>query len=235
MTTDLAPVALTATHRDLVTAGAVMGNAGGWLVPLRFSDPAAEIEAARERVGVVEQSHLAKLRVQGPDMPAVLGRLGVHPPVGKASKATVPTPAGGIRVEVAHLADGEAWITAPAGCKGDLGQAVGELVQDAAVFDVTSSFASFRLVGPLAGHIISSLTDIDIRTSAVPDGACAQTMLAEVYALIVRSDLGSLPSYRLFFGREYGLYMWESVAEAGKGRGMAFIGTEALATLEEDC
>ena len=233
MTTRRSPVALTSTHQDLVAAGAVMGEIGGWLVPLRLADQRAEIEAVRERVGVVEQSHLSKLRLHGTDSPAVLGRLGTHPPVGRASKAAIATPGGDVEVEVAHLADGEAWVTAPAGCRDDLRQAVEALAQDAAVFDVTSCFASFRLVGPLAGHVISSLADLDIRHSALPDGACAQTMLAEVYALIVRSDLGVLPSYRLFFGREYGLYMWESVAEAGRGRGMAIVGTEALAALEE--
>ncbi len=233
MTTRRSPVALTSTHQDLVAAGAVMGKIGGWLVPLRLADHGDEIEAVRERVGVVEQSHLSKLRLHGTDSPAVLGRLGTYPPVGRASKAAIATPGGDVEVEVAHLADGEAWVTAPAGCRDDLRQTVEALAQDAAVFDVTSSFASFRLVGPLAGHVISSLADLDIRPSALPDGACAQTMLAEVYALIVRSDLGALPSYRLFFGREYGLYMWESVAEAGRGRGMAIVGTEALAALEE--
>ena len=235
MTTDRSPVALTPTHQDLMTAGAVMGNAGGWLVPQRFTDNGAEVEAARDRVGVVEQSHLAKLRLQGTDIAAALGRLGAHPALGRASKVAIPTPAGDVGVELAHLADDEAWITAPPGCQGDLRPAVEALARDATVFDVTSSFASFRLVGPLAAHVISCLTDLDIRRSAVPNGACAQTMLAEVYALIVRSDLGALPSYRLFFGREYGLYMWESVAEAGRGQGMAFVGTEALATLEERC
>ena len=217
MTTNGSPVALTSTHRDLMAAGAVMGNVGGWLVPLRFADPGTEIEAARDRAGVVEQGHLAKLRLQGTDIPAALERLGAHIPVGRASKVAIPTPGGDIGVELAHLAADEAWITAPPGCQGDLRQAIEALARDATVFDVTSSFSSFRLVGPLSGLVISSLTDLDIRPSAMPDGACAQTMLAEIYALVVRSDLGVVPSYRLFFGREYGLYMWESVAAAGSG------------------
>jgi heterotetrameric sarcosine oxidase gamma subunit len=230
-----APIATTSSYNDLLVGGAVMGTEAGWQVPVRFSGLEPELQAAHERVGMAEQGHVTKLRMQGPGVPAALEKmqkLGTVPVIGRVGDATVRVKRSGVEVEVARLAETEAWITAPPGGGLALTDAVEALADSMATFDLTSSLSAVRLVGPNAEMVVASLTDLDLRPTAMPDRSCAQTNLAEVYGLIVRADIGDLPSYRLFFGREYGIYLWESLMEAGEAFGMELIGSQALATLE---
>ena len=208
-----------------------MGDVAGWQVPLRFSGPDTEVDACKKHVGMAEQSHVTKLRLQGPGVPAALEKLGATPPVGGVADVLFTSERSRLDIELARLAEVEAWITAPPEIQSKLRSASGGLIDNGAVFDLTSSFSAVRLVGPKAALVVTSLTDLDLRPTHMPDRSCAQTTLAEVYGLVIRADIGDLPSYRLFFGREYGIYVWESLVEAGEGYGMDLIGTEALAAL----
>ena len=57
--------------------------------------------------------------------------------------------------------------------------------------------------------------------------SCAQTRCAEIHCTLIRTDLGPLPSYDLFFPREFGEYMWDAIFEAGEEFGVAAVGFEA--------
>ena len=57
------------THERL---GASFADAGGWLVPARYGDPAAEHEAVRERAGVIDRSERGKIEVTGKDRASFL-------------------------------------------------------------------------------------------------------------------------------------------------------------------
>jgi heterotetrameric sarcosine oxidase gamma subunit len=225
---------VTSAHWDLLEAGATMGTVDGWQVPARFAGTEAEQRAARERVGMAEQGHVTKLRLQGPGVPAALEKLGAVPAIGAVTGTTVDArrKGEGVEVQIARLAATEAWLTTGAGDHDRVLSATEGLLQDGSVFDLTSSFSGVQLVGPHSANVVASLTDLDLRPTSMPDGACAQTTLAEVYGLIVRADMGELLSYTLYFGREYGMYVWKSLMEAGEAYGMALIGSEALAALE---
>ena len=228
-----APTALTCTHHELVEAGAQMGEVSGWMVPLSFSGRGPEVEAnaARSTVGLAEQGHLSKIRVQGPGTAAALTPLGKAPAVGTVINFTIRSESGDIEVEVARLSNDEVWITAPAGSMEAVSACIDVSSGDAAIFDLTGSYAGMRLVGPESPAVVASLTDMDMRDQFLGNGLCAQTMAAEVYALIVRTDAGTIPSYRLYFGREFGLYTYEAVMGIGLTRGMELIGQEALTAL----
>ena len=47
-------------------------DAGGWLVPARYGDPAAEHEAVRERAGLTDRSERGKIEVTGKDRASFL-------------------------------------------------------------------------------------------------------------------------------------------------------------------
>ena len=97
---------------------------------------------------------------------------------------------------------------------------------------MTSVLAGLAIAGPEARSVLTALTEIDTSNVAFPDLSCAQGMVAEVRATLLRADRGGVPGYELYFGRDYGEYMWDAVLEAGEPAGLAPIGTEALATLE---
>ena len=60
---------------------------------------------------------------------------------------------------------------------------------------------------------------------------CAQAKLAEIHGTVLRRDLGGLTSYDLYVGREYGVYMWDALMEAGEEHGLVPFGTEAMESL----
>ncbi len=63
------PTPLHAAHERL---GARFGDADGHLVPLSYGDPAAEHEAVRERVGLIDRSYRGKIEATGRDRAAFL-------------------------------------------------------------------------------------------------------------------------------------------------------------------
>ena len=81
--------------------------------------------------------------------------------------------------------------------------------------------------GPESDQLLSKLTELDTSPEAFPNLSCAQTRCAEIHGTLIRTDLGSLPSYDLFFPREFGEYMWDAIFEAGEEFGVAAVGFEA--------
>ena len=49
--------------------------------------------------------------------------------------------------------------------------------------------------------------------------------------MLVRADLGDLPSYQLFFSRDFGEYMWETLLETAEYFGGGPVGLEAMSEL----
>ena len=93
--------------------------------------------------------------------------------------------------------------------------------------DHTSGLAGVRLTGPGSDQLLSKLTELDTSPEAFPNLSCAQTRCAEIHGTLIRTDLGPLPSYDLFFPREFGEYMWDAIFEAGEEFGVAAVGFEA--------
>ena len=76
------------------------------------------------------------------------------------------------------------------------------------------------------------LTEFDTSYEAFPNLRCAQARFAEIHGTLIRTDLGPLPSYDLFFSREFGEYMWDAIFEAGEEFGVGAVGLEAADRLE---
>jgi len=56
--------------------------------------------------------------------------------------------------------------------------------------------------------------------------------VAEVHGTLLRIDTGGLPSFDLYFGREFGEYLWDALLEAGGEYSVAPFGIEAMARLK---
>ena len=132
---------------------------------------------------------------------------------------------------MARLAADEALLLT-GGRPGDLAGLLGDGEACSHTVDMTSVLAGLAIAGPEARSVLTALTEIDTSNVAFPDLSCAQGMVAEVRATLLRADRGGVPGYELYFGRDYGEYMWDAVLEAGEHAGIATVGTEALATLE---
>jgi glycine cleavage system T protein (aminomethyltransferase) len=54
-------------HEHHLKLGAVLGEAGGWEMPMHYGDPVAEHTAVRQGVGIADLSHRGRIRVTGED------------------------------------------------------------------------------------------------------------------------------------------------------------------------
>ncbi len=61
-------------------------------------------------------------------------------------------------------------------------------VASPSVTDVTSIYSAILLAGPKSREVLQKLTTLNVRESAMPEGAARQTRLAHVNATILRSD-----------------------------------------------
>jgi glycine cleavage system aminomethyltransferase T len=67
---------------------------------------------------------------------------------------------------------------------------------------------------------------LDVRAARFPMNTCAETALAGVEALLVRTAELSVPSMRVCVPWDLGEYVWERMMEAGRSWGITPLGLE---------
>lgn len=224
-------------HYEQLVAGGVMAERDGWQRPVRYTSVQGELAQVRRAVGLSDISPNGKLKLQGADLgPMLSGALGDMKPL-----------EGGV-VQLHSLGDGNAarsvvlaalaWdeilvLTAP----GQASSVAGALGLDAGpcahAVDVTSGMAGVGITGPLAPSLLASVTEVDISPDAFPNMSCAQGRFAEVYGALLRMDVGRLPSYELYFNREFGEYLWDALRHAGEEYDLTLFGVEAMMRLAQ--
>jgi sarcosine oxidase subunit alpha len=228
------PVALSAIHAKHLSLGAVIVENDGWQRPASYTSAGEETDRVRDGVGICDISPLGKIVIHG-DIDAYLAE-GFQQPVpskpggsGRLQAAEDPNIQELVVVRLAH--DEALLLTAP-----NQAPLVTELLESesdrcAHAVDVTSVLAGIKITGPSASRLLAGVTEMDLRPESFPDMSCAQGSVSEVHGTLLRLDHGDLLSYDLYFGREYGEYMWDSLMEAGSPYGVTPFGTEALARL----
>lgn len=199
-----------------------------WLLPARYSTVEEETELLRASAGVSDISSNGKLALQGEIDSQILQALGQSGPGAIGTVSKIAHDSG--EVVIARLAADDALLLT-AGRSSTLAGLVEEGETCSHTVDLTSVLAGLAIVGPRAHSVFAGLTEIDTSDMAFPNLSCAQGMVAEVRATLLRVDRGSVPGYELYFGRDYGEYMWDSVLEAGEPAGLTPVGTEALAKI----
>ena len=223
---------MSAMHHQHLAMGAVMEERDGWQLPARFKSVDEELELLRTRAGILDVSSMTKLNVQGIDVVDVLGRLcnGVQFPESRqASPVTLNIGGQTVRATLAKLADDDFLILASIPQSADLFAVIEVACEGCAqVFDLSSTLAAAQITGPGAARFLTGITEFNCSPQAFPDGSCAQTQAADIHATLLRTDVGDLPSYQLFFSRDFGEYMWETLVETAEVHDGAPVGFEAM-------
>ena len=213
-------------HYRHLELGAEMVEREGWRLPARYTDPDDEAASVKHAVGISDFSPVGKIRLQGASVQqAILEAMPDYQATSIGSAAVYK--AGQV---VARLADDDYLIiTEPEQIKA----ALKSLKQDGCVHpvNVTSVLAGVRIVGPSAPAVLAGVSELDLSPASFPDLSCAQTMVAEIHGTVIRRDIGNLLSYDLYFSRDYGDHMWESLIDAGERYGLVPFGLEAMSLL----
>jgi heterotetrameric sarcosine oxidase gamma subunit len=226
-------VKLTAMHHLHLAAGATMVDDAGWLRPARYTDVDDELATLRSSVGICDVSPLAKSSLQGDDLDAAISA--AFPDAGAMAVRHVsrqPLPGASDSVVLARLTADEAMVIGPPGTAPQFAEALERPGDDCAhAVDVSSGMAGAAIAGPSAHLVLASVTDLDLSQAEFPDMRCAEGRFADVYGLLLRLDRGGLPGYELYFGRDFGEYMWDALVESAQHYGGGPVGTEAMERL----
>jgi sarcosine oxidase subunit alpha len=230
------PVRLTAMHHKHVALGAAMVERDGWRQPARYTTVEQELERLRAGAGLSDISPLGKLLIQGDELDTLLLTCFdavTSLEIGIVARRSAPKGKAPAPVVLARLAQDEVMALTGPGQAQSLAEALAEEPGRCAKgVDLTSALAGARITGPSAGLLLESITELDLSPAGFPDLRCARSKVAEVHGTLLRMDIRGLPSFDLYFGREFGEYLWDVLMEAGAEYGVAPVGIEAMARLQ---
>lgn len=208
-------------------------------IPNWFPYVAEEHRAAREAVVLIDQSSFSKFEVEGPGALAWLDYLAaaeIDKPVGAVIYAQLCNSRGGIEADVTISRLGEDRffiVTGTAFGVHDFMWLKRHLPLDRSVSlrDVTSSYATINVCGPLSRKLLERVCDDDLSPEAFPFSHCREIVVgyAPVTALRV-TYIGEL-GYELYLPPEYAVNVYERLWEAGQDLGIRNAGYRAIDSL----
>ena len=226
----MAATALSPLHFRLQSLDAVFADRDGWQVAEGFSETGPD--AAARGVAIADESANGKLQVQGEDAEGLVRSAFATPSLAVGKSAPVEALGPG---RVCRLRRDLFFIgSAPAAAATALDRLRELRVAEkagAALTDLTHGRSELRLVGPAAPELLSKVCGLDFDPRRFLDGDARQSSVAKTRQLIVRGDVGGLPSYSLIGGRSLGAYLWDTLMQAGAEFAMAPLGLRDLQAL----
>jgi glycine cleavage system aminomethyltransferase T len=204
-----------------------MGASADWRVPLAYTSAAQEVAAARSAAALADVSAFPKYSLLGPAVQAFV-------------EASLPNTAAqrphGVTWRVEHEAlacrlTADHLLLLATSMQTD---ALAPHLTRAESFpglvrqEATTAHAAFWLLGPRTEEVLAGLTALDVSPGALPQGACAETGLAAVPALLVRPPGLGVSSVLVCVGWEVGEYVWERLLGGGR---VTALGHEGLREL----
>ena len=226
----LSATALSPLHSRLQSLDAEFAGRDGWQVAERF--PEAGPDAASRGVAIADESANGKLQVQGEEAEGLVRAAFSAPDLAVGKSASIEALGGRVcrlRRDLFFIGTAPGEVAAALdGLRREL-QAAGQ--PRAAVTDLTHGRSELRLAGPAAPELMSKVCGLDFDLGRFSDGDARQSSVARTRQLIVRGDVGGLPSYSLIGGRSLGAYLWDTLMQAGAEFAVAPLGLRDLRAL----
>ena len=200
-------------YRELVRLGARFEAVNGMAAPIDFGDAETEIAVAR-RLAIADCTALPRTGYKGPRALDWLRGQGVA--IGDQDNMSYGQPDGGL---AARLAPSEALILGP--LSGEAGlcarlDGTWSIALRSGAYRVPRADTNcwFRVCGAEAPVMFAKVCGIDLRPGKFAPGAIAQTSVAKLTAIIIRADLGDIPTYHLLTDSASAEFMWSSLTDA---------------------
>jgi sarcosine oxidase subunit alpha len=232
------PAQITPVHDWHKAHGAAMMLAGLWIRPLHYGDPAAEVKAVRERVGLIDVSTLGKMRFTGPGAGALLDRFYINQfknlGVGRVRYGVMCNDEGVVLDDgvTARLTEHEWYLTTTTSGAGVMFESMQWWMQSgwgegAHLTDLTEAYAAFNLAGPRSREVLQTLTTLDVSNAAFPYMHVRLAEVAGVPCRLLRIGFTGELSYEIHCPSAYGMHLWEALVQAGGAFGLKPFGVEA--------
>lgn len=232
------PVRYTPVHEWHVAQGAKMMVAGLWMRAERYGDPAGEVQAVRERVGIIDISTLGKMRLTGSGVPGFLNKIysnkwrGLRP--GRVRYGVMCNDEGIVLDDgvTARVGEREWYMSTTSSGAGGMYEWMQWWLQSGwgdgvHLTNVTENYAAFNVAGPQARATLQKLTEADLSNKALPYMRTVDLMLAGVAVRLLRIGFTGELSYEVHVPAGYGLHVWQAIMTAGAEFGIAPFGVEA--------
>lgn len=220
----------TALHSVAFALNARFTTVDGWQVPNVYTSIEEEMKTSERRVGLIDQSANSRLIVEGSDALALLqgvykvSDLGIHDGISKRNGPTVFC----LRPDRYLLLD----LPSKGAERVDaLNAAAHDHAGLVTVTDITHGSAEIMLVGPDSDDLLAAVCGLDFHDSVFPDMTAKQSSVAKTAQTIVHRDVNGRRSYTLIGSRSYGVYLWETLLEAGAQYNAAPVGLAAYGRL----
>jgi aminomethyltransferase len=227
-------------HDLHVEAGASFTDFAGWLMPVRYSSDLAEHHAVRTAAGIFDISHMAEIRVAGPDAAAFLDHalagLISAVPLGKAKYSLILEEAGGILDDliVYHDQQDEYFIVANAGNR----EVVVSTLRDrsagfeAFLQDLTDDLVLIAVQGPNSRAILAETVGLEVGAlDTLKYYACTGASYAGDDVLVARTGYTGEDGYELYVPVRDAAALWRALVAAGAGHGLVPAGLASRDTL----
>jgi sarcosine oxidase subunit gamma len=193
------------------------------------------ITLARARaLALCDLSPLARLGFKGRGTMAWLAAQGITVPDADNASRRLDD-----RVRIARLAPGEALLLGDLAGTSDLCARLAAAWSpdpDPGTYPVPRADTNcwFAISGARAAEMMAKLCGVDLRPHRFAPGAIAQTSVARLNAIVIRSDRGEVLAYHLLTDSASACYMWASVLDAMAEFDGRPVGLEALRRLGDD-
>ena len=227
-------------HQAHVDAGASFTDFAGWQMPVRYSSDLAEHHAVRTTAGLFDLSHMAEIRVTGPDAGAYLdyalaGELSAIALL-QAKYSLLLTEGGGIidDVVVYRTEQSEYLVVANAGNRAP---AVEALTARAARFDVTvtdesDDTALIAVQGPTARAILTATAGFEAADLAgLRYYRATVGSFRGVPVFIARTGYTGEDGFELYLPNADATALWNALLAAGTDHGLVPAGLASRDTL----
>lgn len=246
----------TALYDRLVARGAVMGVSFGLEHALWFArDPAdahevpsfgrnrshdyvaAEAQAVREGVGMLEIANFGKHEITGPGARAYLDRLLAArlPKPGRIVLSPMLSPKGRLAgdLTVSCLAE-DRFLLLGSGSAQDMHRRWFEAnlpAEGVSYRNVSDSLQGVAIAGPKARTLLARLTRDDVSPNALRFRDVRQSFVAGVPVTLARLSFSGELGYEIYCAPQYLIRLWEALEEAGQDLGVKPYGARTLMSL----
>ena len=247
------PLKMAPAHDAMSEAGCKWGASWGLEVPLYFAPSgfeetptlkrsnahdhvAAECEAVRTGVGLLDISGFSRFKVTGAGAQAWLDHVMASrlPTTGRARLAPMLSPQGRLKgdLTVFNWGDGSWWIMGSYYLRDwHMLWFNDHLGADVMVEDISDQIVGFSLAGPKSRAVLERVTDQDVGAGALPFMGCASLDVGLIRAKVGRLSVAGELGYEIHCQASEHVALRRTLLEAGADLGIREYGFNALLSL----
>jgi dimethylglycine dehydrogenase len=198
---------------------------------------AREVQAVREKVGMIEIANFAKHSIRGPDARAFLNYVmaGTVPKVGRITLSPMLTPKGKLYgdLTIACLVEDDFMIFGSGAVQEMHRRWFEQYISgyDCHYKNESRHYHGISLSGPNARELLSRICREDVSSDGLQFRDIKRCFVGDVPAILSRLSFSGELGFEIYVEPEYQLKLYQSLSDAGQDLGLQLYGARALMSM----